>query len=119
MVSTRPDKFCFGSIMKNKSQFHSGRGAKGFGRQPQKPLQNVLPTRSPALGSTFSQTLALHQAGRQAEAEQNYLQILKVQPNQFDCLHLLGVIFFSTGQPCGGGPFDEALAGYDRAPRAP
>src|SRR5262249_26953019 len=75
-VSTRPEKFCLGSIMKNKPQFRSGRGAKRFGPQ-QKRLPNVLPTRSPALASTFSQTLALHQAGRLAEAEQNYLQILK------------------------------------------
>jgi Tfp pilus assembly protein PilF len=83
--------------MKNKSQFHSGRGAKRFGRQQQKPLQNVLPTRSPALASTLSQALALHQAGRLAEAEKNYLQILKAQPDQFDCLHLLGVIFSQRG----------------------
>src|SRR5262245_6532990 len=82
--------------MKNKSQFRSGRGAKRFGPQQQKPLPNVLP-RSPALASTFSQALALHQAGRLAEAEQNYLQILKAQPDQFDCLHLLGVIFFQRG----------------------
>src|SRR5262245_64599156 len=60
-VSTRPEKFCLGSIMKNKSQFRSGRAAKRFGRQPQKPLQNVLPTRS-ALASTFSQTFALQAA---------------------------------------------------------
>src|SRR5262245_15177543 len=83
--------------MKNKSQFRSGRGAKRFGPQQQKPLPNVLPTRSPALASTFSQAVALHQAGRLAEAQQNYLQILKVQPNQFDCLHLLGVIFSQRG----------------------
>jgi hypothetical protein len=90
--------------MKNKSQFRSGRGAKRFGPQQQKPLPNVLPTRSPALASTLSQALALHQAGRLAEAEQNYLQILKAQPNQFDCLHLLGVIFFQRGNHGGGGP---------------
>src|SRR5262245_52665287 len=93
-VSTRPRNSAL--VMKNKSQFRSGREAKQFG-QPQKPLQNVLPTRSPALASTFNQTLALHQAGRLAEAEQNYLQILKAQPNQFDCLHLLGVIFSQRG----------------------
>src|SRR5262249_9231445 len=86
-----------GSRMKNKSQFRSGRGPKRFGPQQQKPLPNVLPTRSPALASTLSQALALHQAGRLAEAEQNYLQILKAQPNHFDCLHLLGVIFSQRG----------------------
>src|SRR5215831_12090913 len=95
------------------------------------------------LASTFSQALALHQAGRLAEAEQNYLQILKVQPNQFDCLHLLGVIFSQRGNhteavrqidvalkinPKAASAhynrgialqelkrFDEALASYDRA----
>src|SRR5262245_31896589 len=81
--------------MKNKSQFRSGRGAKR--PQQQKPLPNVLPTKSPALASTLSQALALHQAGRLAEAEKNYLQILKARPNQFDCLHLLGVIFSQRG----------------------
>src|SRR6516164_757312 len=143
MVSTRPDKFCFGSIMKKKSQFRSGRGPKRFGPQQQKPLLNVLPTRSPALASTFSQALALHQAGRLAEAEQNYLQILKAQANHFDCLHLLGVIFSQRGNHAeavgqidvalkinpNAAPthnnrgialqelkrFDEALASYDRA----
>ncbi len=103
----------------------------------------MLPTRSPTLGSTFSQTLALHQAGRLAEAEQNYLQILKAQPNQFDCLHLLGVIFYQRGNHAEAvrqidialkiNPkvasahnnrgnalkelkrFDEALASYDKA----
>src|SRR5262245_37852036 len=129
--------------MKNKSQFRSGRGPKRFGPQPQKPLQNVLPTRSLALASTLSHALALHQAGRLAEAEANYLQILKAQPNQFDCLHLLGVIFFQRGNhaeavrqidvalkinPKAASAhnnrgnallelkwFDEALAGYDKA----
>ena len=85
-LPTRPCQL--GTIMKNKSQ---------FGRQQQKPLQNVLPTKSPALASTLSQALALHQAGRLAEAEKNYLQILKAQPDQFDCLHLLGVIFSQRG----------------------
>jgi protein O-GlcNAc transferase len=49
------------------------------------------------LASTLSQALALHQAGRLAEAEQTYRQILKAQANHFDCLHLLGVIFSQRG----------------------
>src|SRR5262249_54055458 len=132
-----------GSRMKNKSQFRSGRGSKRFGPQQQKPLLNGLPTRSPALASTFSQALALHQAGRLAEAEQNYLQTLKAQPDQFDRLHLLGVIFSQRGNhaeavrqidvaleinPKAASAhtnrgnalqalkrFDEALASYDKA----
>ena len=56
-LPTRPCQL--GTNMKNKSQ---------FGRQQQKPLQNVWPRKSPALTSTLSQALALHQAGRLAEA---------------------------------------------------
>src|SRR5438034_316926 len=49
------------------------------------------------LASAFSQALALHQAGRLAEAEKIYGQILKVQPNHFDSLHLVGVINLQRG----------------------
>jgi tetratricopeptide (TPR) repeat protein len=45
----------------------------------------------------LSQALALHQAGRLAEAEKNYLQVLKAQPHHFDSLHLLGVIYHQRG----------------------
>src|SRR5262249_53572662 len=51
------------------------------------------------LASAFSQALALHQAGRLAEAEKIYGQILKVQPNHFDSLHLVGVIYAQRGNP--------------------
>ena len=62
------------------------------------------------LASTLSQALALHQAGRLAEAEQTYLQILKAQANHFDCLHLLGVIFYQRrfdGPPPHDCPVDK------------
>src|SRR5664279_3150979 len=81
------------SVMKKKSQFRSGRGAKRFGPQQQRLLHNVSPTMSPELASAFSQALALHQAGRLADAEKMYRIILKAQPDHFDSLHLLGVIF--------------------------
>jgi tetratricopeptide (TPR) repeat protein len=96
-VSTRPEKFCLASIIEEKIAMPFRAWGKGGLGHSNKPLPNVLPTRSPALASTFSQALALHQAGRLAEAERNYLQILKVQPNQFDCLHLLGVIVSQRG----------------------
>jgi protein O-GlcNAc transferase len=38
-----------------------------------------------------------HQAGRLAEAEAIYRQILNVQPANADALHLLGVIASQTG----------------------
>ena len=130
--------------MKNKSQFRSGRGAKRFGHQQQRPLQNVSPTSSPELASKFSQAVALHQGGRLAEAETNYRHILKVYPNHFDSLHLLGVIYSQRGNHAEAvrqidlalkinpkaaavahnnrgvalkalGRLDEALASYDKA----
>jgi tetratricopeptide (TPR) repeat protein len=46
------------------------------------------------------QTLALrhHQAGRLAEAEPLYLQILEVNPGHFDARHLLGVLRHQQGR---------------------
>jgi hypothetical protein len=44
------------------------------------PQRKVLRTKSPALESTLSQALALHQVGRLAEAEKSYLQIVKRNP---------------------------------------
>jgi tetratricopeptide (TPR) repeat protein len=84
-------------MMKNKSQLRSGHGAKRVGHQQQGALQDVSPNKSPALASAFSQALALHQAGRLAEAEKNYLQVLKAQPNHFGSLHFLGVIYHQWG----------------------
>src|ERR1700730_3436490 len=46
----------------------------------------------------FKQALALHRAGRLAEAEQICCQILQAQPKHFDCLHLLGIIYFQRGE---------------------
>ena len=93
--------------------------------------------------SLFSEGLALHQAGRLAEAEESYRQILATQPDHFDSLHLLGVIFHQRGNHAAAihqidfalrrdpnnvfalnnrgvalkelKRFEEALANYDRA----
>src|SRR5262245_49646494 len=81
--------------MKKKSQFRSGPGATRFGHLQR--LQNVSLTRSLELASAFRQAKTLHQAGRLAEAEKIYGQILKVQPNHVDSLHLLGVIHYQRG----------------------
>ena len=75
----------------------------------QGPLQNVSPTPSTELASAFNQALALHQAGRLAEAEKNYLQVLKAQPNHFDSLRLLGAIYHQRGDHA------EAIRQYDAA----
>jgi Tfp pilus assembly protein PilF len=39
-----------------------------------------------------------HRAGRLAEAEQIYLQILTIDARQADCLHLLGMIAYQAGR---------------------
>jgi protein O-GlcNAc transferase len=47
----------------------------------------------------FAIAIQHHQAGRLPAAEQIYRQILAVQPNHADALHLLGVIASQTGKP--------------------
>ncbi len=53
--------------------------------------------------ATISEALAIavqhHQAGRLQAAEQVYRQILAVEPNQPDAIHLLGVIASRLGRP--------------------
>jgi tetratricopeptide (TPR) repeat protein len=65
--------------------------------------------------ATISEALAIaiqhHQAGRLQTAEQIYRQILAVQPNHADVLHLLGVIHGQTGN------YQLAVEYIDRALR--
>ena len=91
----------------------------------------------------LAEAMALHQAGRLADAERLYNQILAFNPGQCDCLHLLGVILRQRGKPAQAvaqidlslarnpdnaaawnnrgtafyelGRFDDAIASYDRA----
>jgi tetratricopeptide (TPR) repeat protein len=42
--------------------------------------------------------IAMHQRGQLAEAEQCYREILKFDPDDFDAVHLLGLIFVQRGQ---------------------
>jgi predicted O-linked N-acetylglucosamine transferase (SPINDLY family) len=52
--------------------------------------------------ATISEALAIafrhHQAGRLADAEQIYRQLLAVEPEQADALHLLGLLSLHAGQ---------------------
>jgi tetratricopeptide (TPR) repeat protein len=59
--------------------------------------------------SLLAEAFALHQAGRLAEAEQTYNQILATQPDHFDSLHLLGIVFHQRGDHA------QALRHIDRA----
>src|SRR5262245_41623353 len=49
------------------------------------------------IGATVSQALALHQAGRLAEAEELYRSVLGIDENQFEALHFLGLIEAQRG----------------------
>jgi len=48
--------------------------------------------------SIFQNALAMHQSGQLAEAERLYREILKLDADDFDAIHLLGVIFLQRGQ---------------------
>jgi len=48
--------------------------------------------------NTLQQALALHRAGRLPEAETLYRQILRVEPNNQDALHFLGVLAQQIGK---------------------
>jgi len=50
------------------------------------------------LGQTIQQALALHQQGRLDEAEKLYSRALKAQRDNFDALHLLGMLNHQRGK---------------------
>src|SRR5271168_3178743 len=50
------------------------------------------------ISEAFQMALQHHQAGRLAEAETLYRQILAVQPNHADALHFLGVMAQQVGR---------------------
>jgi tetratricopeptide (TPR) repeat protein len=101
------------------------------------------PTTPNDASALLAEGFARHQAGRLAEAERIYSQILESEPALFDPLHLRGLIYHQRGDHAGAlsqidaalrqapdnvmglnnrglvlnalGRFDEALATYDRA----
>ena len=50
------------------------------------------------LGQSIQQALALHQQGRLDEAEKLYARVLKAQRDNFDALHLLGMLNHQRGK---------------------
>src|SRR5712671_387739 len=59
--------------------------------------QMVQSVNKQSIGAAVGQALALHQAGRLAEAEQIYRSVLSVDENQFEALHFLGLIEAQRG----------------------
>jgi tetratricopeptide (TPR) repeat protein len=102
-----------------------------------------LQPRSLDTEALLADAMVLHRAGRLADAERAYNQILAFDAEQCDCLHLLGVILRQRGKPVQAvaqidlslaknpnnaaawnnrgtalyelGRFDDAIASYDRA----
>jgi tetratricopeptide (TPR) repeat protein len=69
---------------------------------PRKIRRNVQPGKSsrpsPVLQGLLGNGLRHHQAGRLAEAERIYRQILAIDARQADCLHLLGMVAYQAGR---------------------
>jgi len=66
-------------------------------KAPAKPqTQNLA---SAAVQPLFDNAITHHQAGRLADAERLYTQILTTNPRHADALHLLGVLACQTGRP--------------------
>jgi predicted TPR repeat methyltransferase len=59
----------------------------------------------------LKQATDLHRKGNLSAAEGLYLEILEARPDQFEVLHLLGILRYQVGR------FTEALASYDKALR--
>ncbi|WP_229266663.1 tetratricopeptide repeat protein [Leptospira sp. severe_002] len=69
------------------------------------------------LGQTLQQAVALHQQGRLDDAEKLYSRVLKADRNQFDALHLLGMLNHQRGKA--GEAFRLVSAALKVNPRSP
>ena len=78
--------------------------------------QSKPQTASPDLAGMLRRAAALHQSGQLREAETLYRAVLAVRPDQFDALHLLGVLKQQTGEPAEALKLiGKALASNDRS----
>ena len=68
-------------------------------KPPQRHEKKIATTRLPSRfpEGHFAQGLALHRAGRLADAEKICTEILALQPDHFDSLHILATIFLQRG----------------------
>ena len=65
----------------------------------------------------FQQALAVHQNGQFSEAETIYLDILALQPEHFDAIHLLGMLAFQAkNYPKAIGLINQAIAIFPSNP---
>ncbi len=89
-----------------------GNHERGAGIHSEEKQTSFAAVQAPQNGKTavsLAEAVALHQAGRLAEAEKIYREILATLPDHFDCVHLLGVICAQRGQ------YAEAVKQIDAA----
>ena len=92
---------CVAAVVRGRMRNAEGRNLNLDGADVHPRL--IPEPRTPSLMPTLAESLALavqhHQAGRLAQAEQLYRQILAANPNQAQAWHLLGVVAQQVGQP--------------------
>ena len=77
----------------------------------QRPAPRVAPPQDPLVAFEVRRALMLHQAGKPAEAAEIYAKILQGHPDQFECLHYLGVAHIQGARPALALPLlERALA---------
>src|ERR1700744_4409664 len=69
------------------------------------------------LQELIKEALALHKAGKRAEAEPLYLKVLGQDPNFYPALHLMGLIRLHQARPADALPYIERA--LNRPPGAP
>ncbi len=80
-----------------------GRNPSFGGRGPTPPQQRIegklaVARKQKRIDSSLTSAVTHHQAGRLANAEALYRQVLAITPDHPDALHLLGVLLHQTGQ---------------------
>src|SRR5439155_25858406 len=73
-------------------------GRRNYRRQAGRMWVRVTISRPMDFYSMMRQATQLHEAGRLAEAETLYRQILSANPGHLDALHMLGVIAYQVGR---------------------
>ena len=82
---------------KHDAEPSPGRGNEDL-RKSDRTIDIVAaPGASIDVATLLKQGMSFHQAGRLAEAEMAYQQILKSAPRNFDALHFLGIIHYQRG----------------------
>ena len=71
--------------------------ARTSGEAAAQPVAEARPAADPA--QMFAAALQSHRQRRMAEAEGLYRQVLAVDPNHVDALHMLGVLAYQAGRP--------------------